>query len=573
MKKNRKHYIVQTVVLVFFLTNISFQSVQSDIVVPVATNDFSFISTYYCIYELFGKEQWENNPTRSFDSAGVHLTNGKYHPVNACHYALFCYDEYNKTGVERFKKAFLAQIAYLRDSTKYDEYDNYKIGYPYKIPFHDIKPPWYSALAQSEAISVLVRYYAMTKDATVLPLIVKLKNFMIAPQSDGKGTMNYTPEGYVWYEEYPVSPQEKEVLNGFFLAIVALYDYTHLFPADTATKKLYSDALTTAKNSIRFYDTGTWLKYNRGDQRLVANGYMKWEVLEMKLLYAITHDEIFQNLYMLWSTYAYEKPYEAPGCKMTDYNFSLPVVTTDNEFYKAIYKSAPIRASELDTCICNKQSAISECKKLIDNNPATYVDFSADSGLSTIPEFEFVFKEEKEIKQEKFSIVNAKSISAKAIKFFYKTSDQHKSWKNITVKNFSIDSTYLVVDLQPVIAKRLKVVLPEITNHQVVRIQSIDFYPPAEISLSPFIHYTSKIYKTEKNNKFSYVPVDIQKSAIFYKVADTEDALKKQRWDETKVSKTNSIVYDTDSLKYIQFLVVAQPKTTNAGLKNILFIN
>ena len=45
--------------------------------------------------------------------------------------------------------------------------------------FHDLKDPWYSALAQSEAISVLIRYYVLTKDKSVLPLIVKLKNFMV----------------------------------------------------------------------------------------------------------------------------------------------------------------------------------------------------------------------------------------------------------------------------------------------------------------------------------------------------------------------------------------------------------
>src|SRR5690348_271194 len=62
------------------------------------SNDFSFIKPCYCISDLYSKEQWLNNKGRSFDKDGVHLTNDKKHPVNACHYALFCYDQYREKG-------------------------------------------------------------------------------------------------------------------------------------------------------------------------------------------------------------------------------------------------------------------------------------------------------------------------------------------------------------------------------------------------------------------------------------------------------------------------------------------
>nr|HMT30371.1 D-glucuronyl C5-epimerase family protein [Bacteroidia bacterium] len=244
-------------------------SPQNELKIPEPTKDFSFIKRFYCISDLFGKEQWHNNKGRSFDDEGIHLTNSKPHPVNACHYALFCYDEYIRTGEEAMKEGFLNQVKYLLDSNSYHQIDEASIAYPYNINFHDLKPPWYSALAQSEAISVLVRYYALTKDRKALPVLVQLKNFMVTEQEGNCGTKSITPEGNIWYEEYPNSKQERQVLNGFLLATVALYEYSHLFPEDTESQVQYKNTIKSIKESFKFYDTGSWLKYNRGDQRQV----------------------------------------------------------------------------------------------------------------------------------------------------------------------------------------------------------------------------------------------------------------------------------------------------------------
>ncbi|MBL0341616.1 MAG: hypothetical protein IPP71_12145 [Bacteroidetes bacterium] len=172
-------------------------SPQEKIVTYEPTKDFSFLKRFYCISDLFGKDQWENNKGRSFNEEGVHLTNLKKHPVNACHYALFCYDEYYTSKDETFKIAFLAQVKYLLDSNSYHVVDKGMIAYPYDIKFHDLNPPWYSALAQSEAISVLIRYYAMTRDKAALDVIVQLRNFMVSPQEGVCGTKSITPEGHM----------------------------------------------------------------------------------------------------------------------------------------------------------------------------------------------------------------------------------------------------------------------------------------------------------------------------------------------------------------------------------------
>ncbi len=199
----------------FFIQN------ETQLVVPTTNKDLPWIKPYSSIYELFNQDQWEQNPTRSFDSLGVHLTKKGYHPVNASHYALFCYDEYRVTRDEKFKKAFLAQVNYLRDCSKYHNFEDLRVGYPYMITFHDLKPPWYSSLAQGEAISVLIRYYALTLDKSVLPLIVQIKNFMVHPIEQG-GCLSKLKDGSEWLEEYPNSKQELHNFSGYYIAVLAL---------------------------------------------------------------------------------------------------------------------------------------------------------------------------------------------------------------------------------------------------------------------------------------------------------------------------------------------------------------
>jgi hypothetical protein len=64
---------------------------------------------------------------------------------------------------------------------------------------------WHSGLAQGQAISALIRYYYDTGDKSVLPLINELKNFLFLPQEKG-GVLRTTPEGGIWFEEYPSDP-------------------------------------------------------------------------------------------------------------------------------------------------------------------------------------------------------------------------------------------------------------------------------------------------------------------------------------------------------------------------------
>jgi D-glucuronyl C5-epimerase C-terminus len=578
MKKNfcvQKKLLVPIAVYFLFLSQVSFiTKEQRSIEVPTPTKDFRFLRTYSCIYELYTQDQWEKNPGRSFDNNGVHLTNGKYHPVNACHYALYCYDDYKATGTERFRKAFLAQVSYLRDSTKYDEYDGIKVGYPYLIQFHDLKPPWYSALAQSEAISVLVRYYAMTNDKTILPLIVKLRNFMVAPMADGRGTMNMTPEGNIWFEEYPNSPQEKQVLNGFFLGLVALYDYINLFPDDKESKDYYERAIKSAKESIKFYDTGSWLKYNRGDQRLVANGYIKWQILEMKLVYATTNDEFFKNLYMLWSSYAYDKPYETPGCKKTNYNFSIPLKSNNKGELLPTSGPIPVQMNkEVVSVTSNCGLEMKELSKIYDANiPSHTTLIKFDSIKNHVPELVFNLRNNLLVNSAKITLVSNDSIAPNNIELYYLKDSTTNKWVKITPNEFYADKSSLLILFNEMQLRSLKVKIIKMKSKQYVRINDITLLTPPAIYVPDFYHYITQVYQSSNSEPvLEFNTKEIDDILVFYKSANSSEILIKELWTQNKIFKTKKHVFKADTSKYFQFLIIAKPNSATSNISNIVF--
>ena len=222
---------------------------------------------------------WEHYP---FDENGVVQVaysdeiGIQYNPVTIAQYALANYMKYMSTQEDRYKITFLTQVEYLRNN--YDVTGEDMIGFPYHFPMptYGLEPVWYSGMAQGQVISALARAYLLTRDESILPLVKKVNNFMLYPVPEG-GTLTYTPEGNVWIEEYP-SKEPSLVLNGFMFSILGLYDYTHLFPDDGEVYQMYCSCLESLKASLKYYDTGSWLKYSRLSDRLCGRNYMDVQV-------------------------------------------------------------------------------------------------------------------------------------------------------------------------------------------------------------------------------------------------------------------------------------------------------
>ena len=118
--------------------------------------------------------------TRSFDKNGVILSKKKYHPLSVAVYGVLSYYNFKESNDSSYYFKSIDQVKYFKDSTKVNLlFDGKGIGLPYKVNFWDLKAPWYSGMTQGYAISYLLRYYELTKDEIVVPIIQKIAYTLI----------------------------------------------------------------------------------------------------------------------------------------------------------------------------------------------------------------------------------------------------------------------------------------------------------------------------------------------------------------------------------------------------------
>lgn len=253
---------------------------------------------YICQGDRVSIEEFESS--RTFDKNGIILSDKKYHPLSIAKYGLFAYYKFEETGDSTYYLKCIDQVGYFKNPTKVHElFEGKGIGLPYNYKFWDLEAPWYSGMTQGFAISYLLRYYKLTNDTTILPVIEKIAYVLIAPQEKG-GTISTTPEGCTWIEEYPNSKKSKHVLNGFINGLIGLYEYCTFFPEDTIAKQIFTQSYDCLINSLEHYDTPSWSYYDRSRKTLSAK-YLWYQIYEMKHLHEIFQEPVFDYQMRIWS--------------------------------------------------------------------------------------------------------------------------------------------------------------------------------------------------------------------------------------------------------------------------------
>ncbi|XP_069110773.1 D-glucuronyl C5-epimerase-like [Argopecten irradians] len=173
----------------------------------------------------------------------------------------------------------------------------------------ELKPGWYSAMGQGQAISLLVRAYSLTKDNKYLQSAAKALAIFEIPSSEG-GVLQKFANTYDWYEEYPTTPGTF-VLNGFIYSLIGLYDLKVVSSGQTAehAAKLYNNGIQTLKNMLLMYDSGTGTFYDLKHISLgVAPNRARWDyhtvhINQLLLLSLINDEPLFQTTAQRWMGY------------------------------------------------------------------------------------------------------------------------------------------------------------------------------------------------------------------------------------------------------------------------------
>jgi hypothetical protein len=231
-----------------------------------------------------------------------------YHPIVIAQYALGIYEHYYQSNFqdEELKNKFLRQVNWFKENY-YDISFGKVWNIYYDIPLYKMKKPWFSALSQGEALSVLTRAYLLTKDDSLINLCEDAIIPFTKEVKDG-GLINYF-NGIPIYEEYPSEYRTVAVLNGFMFSLFGLYDFFLLTESDKA-KKLFDKGIESLKKLLPFYDTGYWARYYLFDypkEYVASFTYISLMYEQLKVLYILTDEKIFNEYSLKWKEYTERK--------------------------------------------------------------------------------------------------------------------------------------------------------------------------------------------------------------------------------------------------------------------------
>jgi heparosan-N-sulfate-glucuronate 5-epimerase len=227
-----------------------------------------------------------------------------YHPIVICQYALGLFELLYKSNYcdKSAELKFLKQADWL---SKYGvETKSGFVWYiDYSIAEYGLYPPWFSALAQGEAISVLTRAYKITGNKKYLNICEKaIIPFTLDVKSGG--LVNIFKNIPV-YEEYPSPKRTVAVLNGFIFSLFGLYDY-YLTNKNIMAKELFEKGINSITNILPYYDIKYWSSYYLFDYPhgyTSSFTYHNIMINQLKALYIITRKYIFIEYSEKWESY------------------------------------------------------------------------------------------------------------------------------------------------------------------------------------------------------------------------------------------------------------------------------
>lgn len=270
-------------------------------------NERAFVGGLGEYYQDFSQKANYPGP---YDSDGVPLLNyrgriGKqYNPIAVAQYGLGNYNLYRESGQVERRPKFLKAADWLVEHLEINEYGipvwQHHFGWEYR---EILKAPWYSALAQGQGISLVVRAFADTGDRIYLDAGHSAFKAFLAEVNNG-GVSYRDENGNIWFEEYLVSPPS-HILNGFIWALWGVYDY-YLATEREEAKRLFQDATSTITANLWRYDTGFWSLYDLSRTLLrpmASPFYHRLHIAQLSAMHRLTGNQVFLEYGRLWAGY------------------------------------------------------------------------------------------------------------------------------------------------------------------------------------------------------------------------------------------------------------------------------
>lgn len=246
----------------------------------------------------------------AYDPSGIPLLDyhGKiglqYNPIAIAQYGLGNYNLFRRTGDAAGRAKFLRVASWLSENLEENGQGLSVWNHHFDWEYRDtLRAPWYSALAQGQGMSLLVRAHKESGDQKYLEAAHLAMASFFKPVDAG-GVALIDDRGDLWFEEYIVSPPT-HILNGFIWAAWGVYDY-FLATRDGAAEDLFKRAVQTLLRNLDRYDLGFWSLYEQSGTRLpmVASPfYHQLHIVQLRIMHRLTGEEKFARVADRWESY------------------------------------------------------------------------------------------------------------------------------------------------------------------------------------------------------------------------------------------------------------------------------
>lgn len=160
---------------------------------------------------------------------------------------------------------------------------------------HNPEQP-YSAMAQGEGASLLVRAFILSGNSSYLDAAKRAIDFLLLPKERG-GVAEYTHNGLFLYE-FTYLPC---VLNGWIFASWGLLDYAKI-SGDKNITDVWNLTVKTIAASLDTFDCGYWSYYNRAGA-MTSPFYHNLHIAQLNVMYDLTGIEKFKIVSNRWTKY------------------------------------------------------------------------------------------------------------------------------------------------------------------------------------------------------------------------------------------------------------------------------
>lgn len=223
---------------------------------------------------------------KSFVDTGEEI----YFSIEIFQYGLGAYDLYllsDKKDEAMLRKA----VACAEWAIKNQQGNGAWVTFAYETPDYP-----YSAMAQGEAISLLLRVYIETKEGKYMDAAQKAKDFMLLSFEEG-GPTKYVGNDVYLYE----CPKDPLILNGWIFSLWGLMDYCKMVD-DVKAENVLDRTLVTLERMLPNFNLNYWSMYEDGT-RICSPFYHKLHVAQLNVMYDLTGKEVYKYYSDKWHKY------------------------------------------------------------------------------------------------------------------------------------------------------------------------------------------------------------------------------------------------------------------------------